>query len=118
MIKQKTIFTDIDGTLVHQVQFENLDPNLSKALPGVVDKMVGWFNEGHHIVLTIWASASVSVSRRSAWWCLPCRRRCSSLSGAPSGSSSWSRHRSRQKTSLGDSAPKTLRIPQHMSTQE
>ena len=52
MIKQKTIFTDIDGTLVHQVQFENLDPNLSKALPGVVDKMVGWFNEGHHIVLT------------------------------------------------------------------
>ena len=49
----KTIFSDIDGTLVHQVPFENIDPFKSKALPGVVDKMVSWFKSGHHIVLTL-----------------------------------------------------------------
>ena len=48
----KTIFSDIDGTLVHQVPFENIDPFKSKALPGVVDKMVSWVKSGHHIVLT------------------------------------------------------------------
>jgi len=52
MIKTKTIFSDIDGTLVHQVNFEDLDPFKSVALPGVVDKMVKWFKEGNHIVLT------------------------------------------------------------------
>ncbi len=51
-MKPKTIFTDIDGTLVHQVKFEELDPFLSVALPGVVEKMTQWFKEGHHIVLT------------------------------------------------------------------
>ena len=48
----KTIFSDIDGTLVHQVPFESIDPFNSKALPGVVDKMISWFKSGHHIVLT------------------------------------------------------------------
>jgi len=48
----KTIFTDIDGTLVHQVKFEDLDPFNSVALPGVVEKMVNWFKSGYHIVLT------------------------------------------------------------------
>ena len=48
----KTIFSDIDGTLVHQVPFESNDPFKSKALPGVVDKMISWFKSGHHIVLT------------------------------------------------------------------
>jgi uncharacterized HAD superfamily protein len=51
-MKNKTIFTDIDGTLVHQVRFEELDPFNSVALPGVVEKMTQWFKEGHHIVLT------------------------------------------------------------------
>lgn len=51
-MKQKTIFTDIDGTLVHQVAFEEIDPFTSRALPGVVEKMTQWFKEGHHIVLT------------------------------------------------------------------
>lgn len=51
-MKNKTIFTDIDGTLVHQVRFEELDPFSSVALPGVVEKMTQWFKEGHHIVLT------------------------------------------------------------------
>ena len=41
----KTIFTDIDGTLVHQVNFEDLDPFNSVALLGVVDKMVDWFKK-------------------------------------------------------------------------
>ena len=48
----KTIFTDIDGTLVHQVNFEDLDPFSSVALPGVVEKMTEWFKKGYHIVLT------------------------------------------------------------------
>lgn len=51
-MKNKTIFSDIDGTLVHQVPFELIDPFSSTALPGVVDKMTQWFKEGHHIVLT------------------------------------------------------------------
>ena len=51
-MKNKTIFTDIDGTLVHQVRFEEIDPFKSVALPGVVEKMTQWFKEGHHIVLT------------------------------------------------------------------
>ena len=48
----KTIFTDIDGALVHQVNFEDLDPFSSVALPGVVEKMTEWFKKGYHIVLT------------------------------------------------------------------
>ena len=48
----KTIFSDIDGTLVHQVPFESIDPFKSKALPGVVDKMISCFKSGHHILLT------------------------------------------------------------------
>jgi len=51
-MKPKTIFSDIDGTLVHQVQFEEIDPYSSVALPGAVEKMNQWYNEGHHIVLT------------------------------------------------------------------
>ena len=51
-MKNKTIFSDIDGTLVHQVPFELIDPFSSTALPGVVEKMTQWFKEGHHIVLT------------------------------------------------------------------
>ena len=48
----KTIFSDIDGTLVHQVDFESINPQTSIALPSVVEKMNQWFDEGHHIVLT------------------------------------------------------------------
>ena len=35
----KTIFSDIDGTLVHQVDFESINPQTSIALPDVVEKM-------------------------------------------------------------------------------
>jgi hypothetical protein len=51
-MSNKTIFSDIDGTLVHQVLFEEIDPFTSRALPGVVETMTKWFKEGHHIVLT------------------------------------------------------------------
>ena len=49
---QKTIFSDMDGTLVHQVNFEHIDPFKSIALPGVVESLKRLFEEGHHIVLT------------------------------------------------------------------
>ena len=48
----KTIFSDIDGTLIEQVRFEDLDPNIVNVLPGVLDKFNEWYEEGHYIVLT------------------------------------------------------------------
>jgi hypothetical protein len=48
----KTIFSDIDGTLIEQVRFEDLDPNIVNVLPGVKEKMNEWYEAGHHIVLT------------------------------------------------------------------
>ena len=48
----KTIFSDIDGTLIEQVRFEDLDPNVATVLPGVKEKMDEWYEAGHHIVLT------------------------------------------------------------------
>ena len=48
----KTIFSDIDGTLIEQVRFEDLDANIVNVLPGVVEKMNEGYEAGHHIVLT------------------------------------------------------------------
>jgi hypothetical protein len=48
----KTIFCDIDGTLIEQVRFEDLNPNLVNVLPGVKEKMDAWYDAGHYIVLT------------------------------------------------------------------
>ena len=48
----KTIFSDIDGTLIEQVRFEDLNPNVVNVLPGVREKMNEWYEEGHYIVLT------------------------------------------------------------------
>ena len=48
----KTIFSDIDGTLIEQVRFEELDANVVNVLPGVVEKMNEWYEAGHYIVLT------------------------------------------------------------------
>lgn len=48
----KTIFSDIDGTLIEQVRFEELNPNIVNVLPGVKEKFNQWFDEGHYIVLT------------------------------------------------------------------
>ena len=48
----KTIFSDIDGTLIEQVRFEELNPNVVNVLPGVKRKMDEWYDLGHYIVLT------------------------------------------------------------------
>jgi uncharacterized HAD superfamily protein len=48
----KTIFSDIDGTLIEQVRFEDLNPNIANVLPGVAEKMNEWYEAGHYIVLT------------------------------------------------------------------
>ena len=48
----KTIFSDIDGTLIEQVRFEQLDANVVNVLPGVKEKMNEWYEAGHYIVLT------------------------------------------------------------------
>ena len=48
----KTIFSDIDGTLIEQVRFEDLDANVVNVLPGVLEKMNEWYEAGHYIVLT------------------------------------------------------------------
>jgi len=48
----KTIFSDIDGTLIEQVRFEELTPNIVNVLPGVKEKMNEWYEAGHYIVLT------------------------------------------------------------------
>jgi uncharacterized HAD superfamily protein len=48
----KTIFSDIDGTLIEQVRFEDLNPNVVTLLPGVKEKMNEWYEEGYYIVLT------------------------------------------------------------------
>jgi phosphoserine phosphatase len=48
----KTIFSDIDGTLIEQVRFEELNPNVVNVLPGVREKMNEWYEAGHYIVLT------------------------------------------------------------------
>jgi hypothetical protein len=48
----KTIFSDIDGTLIEQVRFEDLDANIVNVLPGVLEKFNEWYEAGHYIVLT------------------------------------------------------------------
>ena len=48
----KTIFSDIDGTLIRQVPFEELNENNVELLPGVAEKLAEWYEEGHYIVLT------------------------------------------------------------------
>jgi len=48
----KTIFSDIDGTLIEQVRFEDLDGSKVNVLPGVKEKMNEWYEAGHYIVLT------------------------------------------------------------------
>jgi hypothetical protein len=48
----KTIFSDIDGTLIEQVPFEKLDANVVNVLPGVREKLSEWYDAGHYIVLT------------------------------------------------------------------
>ncbi len=52
--KLKTIFCDLDGTLVkHSNPIEVQDPNLElKVLPGVHKRLREWDTKGYHIIIT------------------------------------------------------------------
>jgi len=51
--KPKTIFCDIDGTLLkHHGDTRMITINHPQSLPGVVDKINEWELNGHHIILT------------------------------------------------------------------
>jgi phosphoserine phosphatase len=49
---RKTIFCDIDGTLVYQFPFDAFDENKVEVLPGVAEKVKEWKEADHYIVLT------------------------------------------------------------------
>lgn len=49
---RKTIFCDIDGTLVYQFPFDEFDENKVEVLPGVAEKFKEWKEADHYIVLT------------------------------------------------------------------
>jgi hypothetical protein len=48
----KTIFCDIDGTILRQVDFNELNENKFEVLPGAREKFREWIDAGHHIVIT------------------------------------------------------------------
>ena len=52
--KSKTIFCDLDGTLVkHTNPIDIQNPNLDlKVLPGVHEKLREWDTKGYHVVIT------------------------------------------------------------------
>jgi len=54
MNRPKTIFCDLDGTLVkHTNPIDIQNPNLVlEVLPGVHEKLIEWDTKGYHIVIT------------------------------------------------------------------
>ena len=51
--RPKTIFCDIDGTLLeHFPPGSNFYEFDSKALPGVIDKLIEWDKKGYKVILT------------------------------------------------------------------
>jgi hypothetical protein len=48
----KTIFCDIDGTILRQVDFNELNEKNFEVLPGAREKFREWIDAGHHIVIT------------------------------------------------------------------
>ena len=54
MSRPKTIFCDLDGTLVkHTNPIDIQNPNLElEVLPGVHDKLIEWDTKGYHVVIT------------------------------------------------------------------
>lgn len=50
--KVKTIFCDIDGTILRQVEFNELNENNFEVLPGAREKFAEWIEAGHYIVIT------------------------------------------------------------------
>lgn len=52
MKKYNTIFCDIDGTIFKYRQFENYTTEGCEVLPGVLNKLNSWKDQGHMIILT------------------------------------------------------------------
>ena len=53
-MRPKTIFCDLDGTLVkhsNPIDIQNLDYEL-EVLPGVHEKLIEWDTKGYHVVIT------------------------------------------------------------------
>jgi hypothetical protein len=51
--RPKTIFCDIDGTLVkHQTPEDNAKGKALELLPGTIEKLIEWDRKGYNIVLT------------------------------------------------------------------
>jgi NDP-sugar pyrophosphorylase family protein len=51
--KSKTFFIDIDGTTIkHSYHSWDKNPSKMELLPGVLEKINGWKQQGHHIVFT------------------------------------------------------------------
>lgn len=60
--KPKTIFCDIDGTIIkHAHKFSHIGLDESEPLPGVIDKFNEWDSKGHTIVLTTARKESARV---------------------------------------------------------
>ena len=53
-LRPKTIFCDIDGTLVkHMMPSEATNPNSKmEVLPGTIEKLLEWERSGYHVILT------------------------------------------------------------------
>ena len=64
MNRPKTIFCDLDGTLVkHTNPIDIQDPNLElEVLPGVYERLVEWDTKGYHIVITTGRKESMRKS--------------------------------------------------------
>ena len=54
MSRPKTIFCDLDGTLVkHSNPIDIQDPYFElQVLPGVHEKLIEWYTKGYHVVIT------------------------------------------------------------------
>ena len=52
LAKRMTFFVDIDGTLLYLPKYVSYDANDAKLLPGAIEKLTEWKQQGHIIVLT------------------------------------------------------------------
>jgi hypothetical protein len=52
MIKHKTLFCDIDGTIFVYRKFETYTTSEPEPIHDVIEKLKEWYNNGEHIVLT------------------------------------------------------------------
>lgn len=52
MVKHKTLFCDIDGTIFVYRKFETYTTSEPEPIMSVIDKMKEWYVNGEHIVLT------------------------------------------------------------------